>query len=190
MRQIAARQHLQPKQRQRMKPFVDQKHQQQRRGGQQHGGDQRRLEPVQPFALGEGQHQQRHAAASGKHAEQVDLLKALEAQRILRQTPAEQQHGDQHQRHHLPEDKHPADVVRPECRQRGGHIGAEGGRERIAAQPVELKRRRQKAQRHCHQHRRQRAAEQPLQHAQGDKAAGRRRQRQQNAAQHKAGRYR
>jgi hypothetical protein len=34
---------------------------------------------------------------------QIDLLETFGTQRVLRQTPANQQHGDQHARHHLPD---------------------------------------------------------------------------------------
>jgi hypothetical protein len=168
--QVAPRQHAQLEERQRLGPFVVHEQHQQQQATAEQPADQRRIEPAPAVA----QRQAQHDAADGRQAEQhaapVELLEALQAQRVLRQAPADAGDGQQRGQDDLPERPLPADVLGPQARQRRAQVGAEGGGQGVAGQAVDLDARRQEAQRHAHQHRWQGTGGEALHNAQQHQA--------------------
>ncbi|MNI47154.1 hypothetical protein D3C73_1016540 [compost metagenome] len=173
-----------------MEPLVDHEKHQQARTATQHQGDQRRVEPVQTRALHQAQYQQHQRRQAEHQADAVELCEALQPQGILWQPPADHRHRRQAVRHDLPERPVPAHLLHPERGQRGAHARPEGGGQCVGGQAVQLDARRQEAQRHAHQQRRQRATAQALQRAQHQKRLQVGRQRAQHAQHHEAADHR
>ncbi|MNG91141.1 hypothetical protein D3C79_500480 [compost metagenome] len=163
--QVASRQHAQLEERQRLGPFVVQEQHQQQQATAEQPADQRRVEPAPAVT----QRQAKHGAADGgqteQHATPVELLEAFQAQRILRQAPADTEHGQRRGQDDLPERP-----FGPQPRQWRAEVGAEGGSQGVAGQAIDLDTRRQKPQRHAHQHGRQRPRSKALQRAQQHQA--------------------
>ncbi len=136
--QVAALQQLQAEERQRVAPFVDQEQPQQEAAAAQQQADQRRLEPVQAFALQQTDHQGADRREAGEQADAVELAEAFQAHRVLGDAMGHRGHRHQAQWNDLPEHPLPADVFEPERRQWQAQVGPEGRGEGIGAQAIEL----------------------------------------------------
>ncbi|MNQ61700.1 hypothetical protein D3C85_760210 [compost metagenome] len=100
----------------------------------------------------------------------VELLEALQAQRVLGQAIRHRDHGNQARCDDLPEGPLPSDVFGPQPGQWRAEAWAERRGQGITGQTIKLHVGRQKAQRDGHQHRRQRTARQALQGAHDQQA--------------------
>ena len=169
-RQVAQAKHLQFEERYWLRPFIEQEQHQQHRAATQQEGDQARLEPVQAIALQQADHQHADRREPQQQAAPVELLETLQAQRVLWQAVGHGGHRQQARPDDLPERPLPADILGPQRRQRRAQARAERGSERVAGQAIQLDVGRQEAQRHGHQHRRQRPTRQALDGAQQQQA--------------------
>ncbi|KAG1319228.1 hypothetical protein G6F63_014839 [Rhizopus arrhizus] len=106
-------QQLQLEERQRVEPLVDEEQHQQAGAAAKQHRDQRRIEPVQARALGQAQHQHHQCRQPQGQAHAVELGKALQAHRVLRQAPADHHHAGHAERHDLPERELPTGVLDP-----------------------------------------------------------------------------
>ena len=168
--QVAPAEHAQLEERQRLGPFVEHEQHQQQHTAAQQPADQQRVEPAPAVAQAQAQHQRTDGRQAEQHATPVELTEALQAQRVLRQAPADAEHRQRRRQDDLPERPLPADVLGPQPGQRRTQVGAEGGGQGVAGQAIDLDAGRQEAQGHAHQHRWQRAGGQALQHPQHHQA--------------------
>ena len=149
-----------------MIPLIDQEQAEQEDAAHDQVADHGRVEPVQPIAL----HQRDHDHADRRHAEQqaapVELAETLKTQRVLRQAIGDGRDADQAEGDHLPEYRVPAEIFEAPGAERRAHVGPEGRGERIGAEPVDFDLGRQVAKCDRHQQRRQRAARKALYGAQ------------------------
>ncbi|MNS42119.1 hypothetical protein D3C72_744920 [compost metagenome] len=112
-RQVTNTEHLQFEKRDRLRPLVDQERHQQQRAGAEQSTDQARLEPVQPIALQQTDHQHADRRKAQQQALPVERFEAFQTQRVLRNTPRDHRHGDQARHDDLPERPLPTDVFGP-----------------------------------------------------------------------------
>ena len=113
VREVAARQQLQPEERQRMKPFVDEEGGEQGQAACRECADRRRLEAVEPVGLQQRDDEHRHGGESGQESGPVERAEPFGFRCIGGQAIADRRAAGNAERHDLPERQAPVGEFGP-----------------------------------------------------------------------------